>query len=105
MYQPMQMKYWRHSVKSRAELSKLLVFVLALSSVAFIIACQRAQLAEYHKFENDSEVPRISLEDAMKDYDAGTAVFVDSRAEVAYDQEHITGAIDISNYAYGKIDT
>ena len=60
-----------------------------------MLACQRAQLAEYHKLANESEVPRIALEDAKKDYDAGTAIFVDSRAQVSYDQEHVTGSINI----------
>ena len=99
------MKFWRHSVKSRANISKLLIFLLAISSVAFVIACQTAQLAEYHKFNDDGEVPRISLEDAKKEFDAGTAIFVDSRAEMAYDQEHITGAINISNFGDDKVNT
>ena len=92
-------------MKSRAQISKLLIFVLAIASVAFALACQTAQLAEYHKFDNDGEVPRISLEDAKKEYDAGTAIFVDSRAEMAFDQEHITGAINISNFGDDKVNT
>jgi 3-mercaptopyruvate sulfurtransferase SseA len=65
---------------------------VAVALVALVIACNRV---EYHKFEKDSEVPRISLEDAKAAYDAGKAVIVDSRAEVTYQQEHIAGAINI----------
>jgi 3-mercaptopyruvate sulfurtransferase SseA len=41
------------------------------------------------------DAPRISLADAKKDFDAGNVVFVDTRAAVAYQQEHIKGAINI----------
>lgn len=49
------------------------------------------------KYSNAGEVPRISVEEAKKAYDAGTAVFVDSRPEAAYKAEHIAGAINIVN--------
>ena len=90
-------------MKSRAEISKLLIFVLAISSVAIVIACQTAQLAPYTKFESDKEVPRISLDEAKKDYDTGNAIFVDSRAEIAFLQEHIKGAINISSLTDDKL--
>lgn len=41
------------------------------------------------------EAPRISLADAKKDYDAKSAVFIDTHAKAQYDSEHITGAINI----------
>lgn len=41
------------------------------------------------------EAPRISLADAKKDFDAGTAIFVDSRGESSYKEKHIKGAINI----------
>ncbi|HEX8248120.1 MAG TPA: rhodanese-like domain-containing protein [Pyrinomonadaceae bacterium] len=41
------------------------------------------------------DAPRISLADAKKDFDAGNVVFVDTRAEVAYKQEHIKGAVNV----------
>lgn len=43
----------------------------------------------------DEDAPRISLEEAKKDFDAGTAVFVDTRDASAYGLEHIKGAINI----------
>jgi len=58
-----------------------------------MIGCQTAELAPYTKYNADSEVPRISLEDAKKEYDAGNAVIIDARGDVQYDQEHIAGAI------------
>ena len=45
------------------------------------------------------EVPRISLEDAKKDFDEGKATFVDTRAEVQYKQEHIKGSINVPTEA------
>lgn len=45
------------------------------------------------------DAPRITLADAKKDFDAGNAVFIDTRAEAAYKQEHIKGAINISTDA------
>ncbi len=41
------------------------------------------------------DAARISLADAKAAFDAGTALFVDSRAEAAYKVEHIKGAINI----------
>lgn len=46
------------------------------------------------------EAPRISLEEAKKEFDAGTAIFVDTRAEVTYKTEHIKGAINIPAEAF-----
>ena len=44
---------------------------------------------------HSDDAPRITLADATKEFDAGTAIFVDTRAESAYKQEHIKGAINI----------
>lgn len=41
------------------------------------------------------DAARISLADAKAAFDAGTALFVDSRAEAAYKAERIKGAINI----------
>jgi hypothetical protein len=43
-----------------------------------------------------ANAPRISLADAKKDFDAGNAVFIDTRAEQSFKQEHIKGAINIA---------
>lgn len=41
------------------------------------------------------DAPRITLADAKKAFDSGEAIFVDTRAEGAYKDEHIKGAINI----------
>jgi 3-mercaptopyruvate sulfurtransferase SseA len=41
------------------------------------------------------EVERISVQDAKTAYDAGTAVFVDSRSIDSYNTGHIPGALSI----------
>lgn len=81
-------------------------FLLAAGIISLAIflplACSKVvPVAEYKKFENDGEVPRISIEDAKKDADAGIAVIVDSRPEFAYKHEHIAGSINI---VYGAPD-
>lgn len=43
----------------------------------------------------DEDAPRISLEDAKKDFDAGTAIFIDTRDAGSYNSEHIKNAINI----------
>lgn len=43
----------------------------------------------------DDNAARINLADAKKDFDAGNIVFVDTRAEAQFKQEHIKGAINI----------
>jgi hypothetical protein len=93
----MPMKFWRRSVKNRFTLNsmRLLVVALAVFSLAFQSDCQKADLAPLVKYNTDAEVPRITLEDAKKEYDKGTAVIVDSRGEAAYKQEHIKGALNI----------
>lgn len=44
---------------------------------------------------HDDDAPRISLEDAKKAFDEGTAVFLDTRSEDAFNAEHVKGAINI----------
>jgi len=73
-------------------------FVLVFAATLMLIAsgCQpKAQLAEYRKYQNDGDVPRISVEDAKKETDAGTAVIVDARPEFAYKLEHIAGSLNL----------
>lgn len=45
--------------------------------------------------QDKDDAPRITLADAKKDYDAGTAVIVDVRDPNTYNQEHIKGSINI----------
>lgn len=89
----MPMKYWRHLVKNRLTNIRFGIFAVAISALSIMIACQTAQLAPYTKYTTDAEVPRITLEEAKKDFDAGIAVFIDSRGDVAWSQEHIAGSV------------
>ena len=57
------------------------------------VVVNSVQKADEQKQMNDA--PRITLADAKKDFDAGKVIFVDTRAEVQYKQEHIKSAINI----------
>lgn len=46
--------------------------------------------------DDGRDAPRISLADAKKEFDAGTAVIIDVRDVNAYKQEHIKGALNIT---------
>lgn len=81
-------------MKNKSVLNDLL-FMIAILTLSILFACQKSQMAEYKKYESESDVPRITAEEAKKDVDAGTAIIVDSRPEVAYKTEHIAGSINI----------
>ena len=46
------------------------------------------------------DATRISLDDAKKSFDAGNALFIDTRAESSFNEEHIKGAINIPSNAF-----
>jgi hypothetical protein len=48
-----------------------------------------------HGHAEGSDAPRISLAEAKKDFDAGTAVFIDTHAPEQYAQQHIPGSINV----------
>src|SRR5438445_9063262 len=82
---------------SRIKIKFFLTVGIVSLAILLPMACSKAvPLAEYKKYENDTAVPRISVEDAKKDVDAGIAVIVDSRPEFAYKHEHIAGSINIA---------
>lgn len=75
-------------------MKKLAVTILP---ILLFLACQKAPLAiEYVKYDSDAAIPRITVEEAKKDFDAGNAVFVDSRGEGAWKSERLPGALEIS---------
>jgi len=41
------------------------------------------------------DVPRISLAEAKADFDAGTAVFIDTHSPATYETEHVAGSINV----------
>ena len=93
---------------------KKILSLSALLAIALFIgaACQTASTADSiagngnksNQPKNDApktvepadDAPRITLADAKKEFDAGNAIFVDTRAAAAYDSEHIKGAINIT---------
>lgn len=68
---------------------------LACVAAILVVAAFAAYGQDHKKFKDDSEVPRITIEDAKKAYDDSSAVIVDARAADIYKAEHIKGAINI----------
>jgi rhodanese-related sulfurtransferase len=64
-------------------------------STLFVLLASVATFSQTTKYQNTSEVPRISLEDAKKAYDEKSAIFIDSRPLEGYKNEHIKGASNI----------
>lgn len=48
-----------------------------------------------HGHSDGKDSPRITLADAKKDFDAKTAVFLDTHAPEQYAQRHIPGSINV----------
>jgi len=62
-------------------------------AIFIAIAAVTSFSQEVPKFKDDSEVPRMTIEEAKKEFDAGTAVVIDARQTSAYTDEHIKGAL------------
>ncbi|HQZ96690.1 MAG TPA: rhodanese-like domain-containing protein [Pyrinomonadaceae bacterium] len=79
---------------------------LLISLCLIMIAALAAfgQSGDVKKYNSDSDVPRITVEDAKKAFDDGNAVFVDARAEDIYKQEHIKGAVIIKGAQDDRFD-
>jgi 3-mercaptopyruvate sulfurtransferase SseA len=58
------------------------------NSVSNVVAAKEPAVAD--------DAPRINLEDAKKAFDAGDALFIDTRGDAQYKSEHIKGAINIT---------
>jgi len=77
-------------------MKSFIVVCVFATAIAIGAACSKAvSLPEYQKLQSEADVPRISVEDAKKDADAGIAVIVDSRADVQYKSEHVAGSINV----------
>ena len=90
--------------------------VVLAAALGILTACQKtaAPLKSENTYKNTNtkltpkadehgqtdEAPRITLADAKKDFDAGTAIFVDTRAEVSYQQGHVKGSINLPMEAF-----
>src|SRR5688572_25347888 len=101
-------KFWKHSVRSNMKSYVFFTFGLALLALAF--GCNDAAkpptivkssptpssaTSQGHDHAEDKNAPRISLNDAKKEYDDGTAVIVDVREPGAYRFERIKGSINV----------
>lgn len=83
---------------------RYLLIVLALSAGLVFSACQTARTQTVNTKptppannpHTDDGAPRIALADAKAAFDAGTAVFIDTRGEDMYKQERVKGAINIT---------
>lgn len=72
-----------------------LVACAAASTLLLVFACQKATPPDFVKYKDEGAVPRVSVQDAKAEIDAGTAIMVDARPADAYNQEHATGSINI----------
>jgi 3-mercaptopyruvate sulfurtransferase SseA len=97
-------------------LSMKQLFLISLASIAllFVSACNDAAKpinisrastpappvqqpgVDSHGHTEGADAPRISLADAKKAFDDGSAVFIDTHLKNAYDEGHIPGALNIS---------
>ena len=89
-----------------------ILLLLMVAGLGFVLACADAgqkpnvavnavanaptKSADTHEAEHADDAPRITLADAKKDFDAGSAVFVDTRGAEQFMQEHVKGAINIT---------
>ncbi len=71
-------------------------FAILFLPLVLFMACQKAETIEYFEYVDEAAVPRITAENAKKEFDAGRAIFVDSRGESAWKAEHLPGALEIS---------
>jgi 3-mercaptopyruvate sulfurtransferase SseA len=70
------------------------LLVLLLVSCSALQPTQPAQVIGEPQIP-ESEVPRVSLEEALTAYQDGSAVFVDVRAASSYEASHIPGALSL----------
>lgn len=82
---------------------RLSLLILILGALIIGLGCTntgnsttvKAEPAKANSPNVAEDAPRISLDDAKKDFDAGTAVFIDARDVNSYKFTHIKGAINI----------
>ncbi len=89
------------------------LFAILFAATLFAWGCDRMSNAAHNNNANGSatasapapeppqstnpedKMPRVNVQDAMKEYNAGTAVIIDVRGTDAYKMAHIKGALDI----------
>jgi 3-mercaptopyruvate sulfurtransferase SseA len=81
---------------------KIFLMLSLFGAMIFGFGCQAASSNSAGKVVAAGEpivaddAPRINLEDAKKAFDAGDALFIDTRGDAQYKSEHIKGAINIT---------
>jgi predicted sulfurtransferase len=90
----------------------LIIIAVLLFGLSVLTACQKTAesvkvekaqtntAAKSQTDEHEDDAPRITLAEAKKDFDAGNAVFVDTRAESSYKNDHIKGAVNVPIEAF-----
>ncbi len=78
--------------------------ILALCIISLSGLAAFGQTDGYKKFSTDTEVPRMTIEEAKKAFDESTVVFVDARATDAYRQDRIKGAVQIEGAKDDRFD-
>jgi len=74
-------------------ISSSLLLILTSSKYQYSIPVSKAQSDTI--YQSHPEIRRISVENAKELYDQKKAIFIDTRGEPYYSQEHIPGAISI----------
>lgn len=86
---------------------RLIILLTFFGIMLFNLACDKAAAPVPVKTEtaktnqkvdehgHTDNAPRITLAEAKKDFDAGNAVFVDTRSELQFRQERVKDAINI----------
>jgi predicted sulfurtransferase len=85
--------------------------IIPLFTFAVQLSCQQAasqltsesgaaKAATATPTPQEEEAPRISLADAKADFDKRSAIFVDTRPESSYKQEHVKGSINLPLAAF-----
>jgi len=75
----------------------LFIAVLVLSIGGLILAenLRRTRIENPGEISTSDDIPRITAGEAYQAYNNGEAVFVDTRSELDYQNQHIAGAINI----------
>ncbi len=113
MSQLMQTRFLKHSEKSKNMVTKVLLFSSIILVGSFVSSCEASKTntavsnsatKQATPSVSPPAVPsqpqidnaaRISLADAKKAFDDGSAIFIDTRSDSTYKQEHIKGSINI----------
>src|SRR5262245_47396640 len=110
MSRNMPTKFSRHLAKNRVGnitglsiMREFLIVSLLLLLLGVAFACNKSSGTAGSTSNTtatsrsaDDDAPRISLADAKKAFDDGSAVFIDTRPADVYKQEHVKGSLNIT---------